>query len=202
MSSRLKQFRGPLILVLGGVVLIVVASQVSPDRSTDTDQLSSAPPQVQDRPTPSYPGVKQPPVVSAAAATLTDGDEVIGVVIGGKARAYPLRALGGAPQNHVVNDVMADTPVSVTYCDLGRCIRVYTHSGAEPLDIHAAGLRRDELMLKVGGRLFSQKTGDTFDPGRSDRFPFEAVAFEKTTWKKWRAAHPDTEVSALSMPDR
>jgi hypothetical protein len=40
---------------------------------------------------------------------------VIGLVIGGEARAYPLRILHW---HEIVNDTMGATPVAVTYCPL------------------------------------------------------------------------------------
>ena len=119
---------------------------------------------------------------------------VVGVAISG-GRGPTLRAMGGAPQNHVINDLVAGVPLTVTLCDLGRCVRVFTHTGSEPLDISVAGMRNDDMMLKVEGRLFSQKSGQSLDPEHSDSFPFDEAAYELTTWEKWREAHPDTDVS-------
>lgn len=51
----------------------------------------------------------------AAAASLDPGERVIGVVINGEARAYPLPIMS----NHeIVNDVVGGQPVAVTWCPL------------------------------------------------------------------------------------
>lgn len=54
-----------------------------------------------------------PAVVAASeAAFLRDEDEVFGLVVRGKARAYPISALA---YHHVVNDRLEGVPVAVTY---------------------------------------------------------------------------------------
>ena len=55
----------------------------------------------------------EPKTVPAAAARfLRDDDEVYGIVVAERARAYAITMLA---YHHVVNDVMAGTPVAVTY---------------------------------------------------------------------------------------
>ncbi|MCC7139108.1 MAG: DUF3179 domain-containing protein [Planctomycetes bacterium] len=51
-------------------------------------------------------------VPAAQARFLRDDDEVFGVVVAEKARAYAIAMLA---YHHVINDVMAGTPVAVTY---------------------------------------------------------------------------------------
>lgn len=54
-----------------------------------------------------------PAVCPAEQATFVDdNDEVLGFIVGGKARAYPLHSLC---YHHVVNDTIGDTPIAVTY---------------------------------------------------------------------------------------
>ncbi len=54
-----------------------------------------------------------PRTVPAADATwLVPEDEVFGVVLKGRARAYPVPMLS---YHHVVNDVLAGIPIAVTY---------------------------------------------------------------------------------------
>ncbi|HJZ93047.1 MAG TPA: DUF3179 domain-containing (seleno)protein, partial [Gemmataceae bacterium] len=140
-----------------------------------------------------YPGTRQPPAVSAAGAALSDDDTVIGVVAAGRPRAYLLRAMNGGPENHVINDLVGGTPVSVTYCDLGRCVKVFTDSGSNPLELKVGGYQ-DGMVLYVGDRSFRQSTGKSTSPEDSGEIPLSRMKFEQTTWKKWREAHPDTDV--------
>src|SRR5207244_3603110 len=51
-------------------------------------------------------GILRPPTVKADDAVLADDEEVIGVVVDGRARAYRLEALR-RPPFHIVNDLVA-----------------------------------------------------------------------------------------------
>ncbi len=70
-------------------------------------------------------GLRRPPALPRRASKIADGDEVIGVVVNGKPRAYWMKALKYPPW-HIVNDVVAEVPVTVTFCDRTNCLRVYT----------------------------------------------------------------------------
>lgn len=60
-----------------------------------------------------FPAANMPPLVAAEfAGFLTDQDEVLGVVLDGRARAYDIRMLS---YHHVVNDRIGDRPIVVTY---------------------------------------------------------------------------------------
>jgi hypothetical protein len=62
------------------------------------------------------PSIDHPKFVSAAAATeMSPQEPVIGLVINGDARAYPLRILHW---HEIINDVVGGQPVAVTYCPL------------------------------------------------------------------------------------
>jgi hypothetical protein len=64
------------------------------------------------------------------------------------------------------------------------------------------------MALTVGNHIYYQKTGETLPPdvfakgSRMDRtvdktplpFPYQEMTFERTTWKKWKEKHPDTDV--------
>ena len=144
-------------------------------------------------------GLRLPRTVSAAASGLRDGEHVIGVVAGGKARAYRVGAMR-IPTRHVINDVVGGVPITTTFCDLSRCIRGFAgEPGRPPLNVWQAGLLDNRMLLKVDGVAYSQETGDIVeqDPGRS-AVPFPLVAYPLTlaTWKEWKSLHPDTDVYA------
>ena len=72
------------------------------------DQILSGGP-----PKDGIPALLEPKFISAGeAAFISAKDQVIGVVISGRPRAYPIRILNW---HEVVNDVVADTPLSVTF---------------------------------------------------------------------------------------
>ena len=105
--------------------------------------------------------VNRPPTVPAAEALLADDDIVIGVVVGGKARAYRLKAFKFIAR-HVVNDVINGTAVTVTYCDRDGCLRAFAADVDEPLPVRVGGFR-EGLLLRIGDSYFEQKTGRTAD---------------------------------------
>ena len=139
-------------------------------------------------------GLQKPHTEPAAVAKVADGDEVIGVVVKGKPRAYWLKAL--RPPWHIVNDVVTGIPVSVTYCDRTDCTKVYTSvQSSAPLDINLAGLYGHEMVLKVGENLYFQETGKPFDlTASAEPLPYADFPSERTTWKEWRQRHPDSDV--------
>jgi Protein of unknown function (DUF3179) len=141
------------------------------------------------------PGLRNPPALSATASKIADGDEVVGVVVNGKPRAYSLKALKYPPW-HIVNDVVVGVPVSVTYCDRTNCMRVYTdRQSSSPLDIDLGGLYGKEMVVKIGGVLYFQETGKPFEAGDgAPALPYADHPWERTTWKEWNQRHPDSDV--------
>jgi len=141
------------------------------------------------------PGLQEPQTVAARAAKIADGDEVIGVVVNGKPRAYWLKALKYPPW-HIVNDVVVGVPVSVTYCDRTDCTQVYTSGqSSAPLDVNLAGLYGAEMVVKVEGALYLQQTGKPFEPAAGvPSLPYADYPWERTTWEAWRQRHPETDV--------
>jgi hypothetical protein len=141
------------------------------------------------------PGLISPRAEPAAASKVADGDEVIGVVVNGKPRAYWLQALKYPPW-HIVNDVVDGVPVTVTFCDHTNCTQVYTdRQSATPLDVNLGGLYGGELVLKIGGVLYFQESGKPFEPAEgAPSLPYADHPWERTTWKEWRQRHPETDV--------
>src|SRR5262249_42956853 len=140
-----------------------------------------------------------PQVVSAADAGLADDEPVIGVVVAGKARAYVVRALSGEPRVHVVNDRLADRPVSVAYCDRTQCSHVFTGEPGERPRPAMGGFMQNQMLLKANGAVYSQTTLQPMGPGGGP-FPYRQLDATTTTWKEWRTAHPDTDVYRSPPP--
>jgi hypothetical protein len=147
------------------------------------------------------PGIPRPPVKPAAAAGLPDDAAVAGVVVGGKARAYLLSAMT-AMTGHVVNDVVGDTPVTVTYDDHSDCVRGYTADTlGRPLSVGLGGWA-GKMMLKTKDGFYWQDTAEATNPHVHPPFPYKPLPLERATWKAWREAHPDTEVYTEIPPPR
>jgi hypothetical protein len=138
-----------------------------------------------------WPGILRPHTYHADKAPLGDGDEVIGVMAGGKARAYLVAAFAGQ-ERHVVNDLVAGRPVTVTHCDLSNCTRVFTSSGkGQVLDIACGGWYKGSLLLATPAGICLQDDA-AGNPGMP-AVPYEQLHFTLTTWGEWKHQHADTD---------
>jgi Protein of unknown function (DUF3179) len=139
------------------------------------------------------PGIDCPPTVAATVADLRDDEEVIGVVVKGRPRAYLVKAFAGMG-SHVVNDLIDAVPVTVTFCNVRDTAQVFTGpKRGEPLDIWTGGFN-DGLFLRTGGTAFWQSTGKMIDSERKDEMPFPTYPFDRAPWKVWKDVHPMTDL--------
>jgi hypothetical protein len=136
------------------------------------------------------PSIDNPRFIAADAARLDPGDMVIGYAHGGQARAYPQRIL---VYHEIVNDQVGGLNVAITYC---------------PLTATAQGFKRGDTTLGVSGQLlnsnlvmFDRETRSFFSQiaatgltGPHRGRTLDEVNLMWTTWERWRAAHPETEV--------
>jgi hypothetical protein len=141
------------------------------------------------------PGLRNPQALPVEASRIAEAEEVIGVMVNGKPRAYRLKALRYPPW-HIVNDVVVGVPITVTFCDRTNCTRVYTsHPSSTPLDIDLGGLFGREMVVKAEGILYLQQTGKPLESGADvPSFPYTNHPWERTTWKAWRQQHPETDL--------
>lgn len=85
-------------------------------------------------------------LAEARAAGLSERDPVIGLVLNGEERAYPLSVL---VRHEIVNDVVGGIPVAVTYCPLCNTALVFDRrSGDRVLEFGVSGfLRNSDLVM-------------------------------------------------------
>jgi hypothetical protein len=159
-------------------------------------KLETSSPQI---PTPFImPGIQVPPVVKAEDANLDDDDEMICVAVEGHPRAYLVKAFH-ATNAHVVNDLLGDIPVTVTYCNLCKTAKAFTDpKRGNPLDIKLGGFAKG-MLLYASSVFYHQETMQPYSKENARPFPHPALPFEISTWKAWRQRYPDTEVY-LSAP--
>jgi hypothetical protein len=187
-----------LIGIFITVPLLVYAFFVNGGRfSIDEPEPIAGPPQPQDprgRNSPFViPGIRKPDLVQASKSNLKDDDEVIGIAVDGKHRAYLVSAMS-LMQSHVVNDMIGQTPVTVTYCDRNDCAAVFTADElGKPLDVWTMGYL-DGLLLRINSDPFFQSTGKFSNPGKEHQRALPSLPFERMKWKDWVALHPDSEV--------
>lgn len=148
------------------------------------------------------PGLSRPAAVAAGESGMADDEEVIGVVVDGRPRAYRLKALAYPPW-HIVNDVIGDRPVTVAHCDVSGCTKAYLGpAGSGPLDVAQAGLVEGEMVVKVGATAYVHRTGRPVGPASgAAALPYPEHEWTRTTWRAWSDRHPATDVF-VGLPGR
>jgi hypothetical protein len=147
------------------------------------------------------PALDDPAHVAAADADwLEDEEPVVGVAVGGEARAYPVRILDW---HELVNDRLGGVPFTVAACTLGGSALAYDarRAGAEPLRFASSGLlhRSNKLMLDRETRtLWNQLTGRAVvGPLAAEERTLPLLPAVVTSWEAWRTWHPATTVLSL-----
>lgn len=147
------------------------------------------------------PALDDPQHVAAdEAAGLNDKERVFGLVLGGEARAYPLRYLSW---HELANDVLGGEPLVLSYCTLcgsGIAYAATTPNGSR-MTFGTSGLlyRSNKLMVDRSTlTLWSNLTGEPV-VGRLARSPvsLEMLPMALTTWGSWKRDHPQTTVVEL-----
>ncbi len=143
------------------------------------------------------PALMMPKFISASTADyLLDDERVFGLVINGVARAYPQRIMDW---HEMVNDVVAETPVSIAYCTLCRAAIAYegsTGSGIYTFSTSGLLYRSNKLMYDHQTEtLWNQFSGEPVFgklQGRDIRLKVMPLLF--TTWADWLKTYPDSQV--------
>ena len=163
----------------------------------------------------SIPALDDPAHVSVADAPWDDRERVIGVHLGGEARAYPISIL---VWHELVNDVLDGRPILASYCPLCGTGIVFDRrprsaqpgvrassaapnspSPGEELHVGVSGLlyRSDLLMYdRETESLWPQISGEAVT-GSSRGRRLGQIRSQMTTWGEWRRRHPETTVLSL-----
>ncbi|RLE27774.1 MAG: hypothetical protein DRJ65_01760 [Acidobacteria bacterium] len=134
---------------------------------------------------------------------LVGSDRVIGVIIKGEARAYPLRLMRW---HEVVNDDLGGESIVVTYSGLSDASAVWRRPviAGQPLSFAVSGL------LSNSNTLIYDRARPEGEPSLWSQLGGHAVAgqlacseahlqglpFDLTLWSDWFEQHPDTDVMA------
>ncbi len=150
------------------------------------------------------PALTNPKFINVANVDyLLPDDEIIGVTIGNKAKAYPLRILDW---HEIVNDNINDQPIVVTYCPLCKSALVFDrHVDGKTLEFGVSGLLWNSNVLMYDRQndphqesLWSQiQMKAVTGPAAEKNHSLELLASKVTTWKKWKTMHHNTEVLSL-----
>ena len=147
----------------------------------------------------SIPALRDPATVPARKASwLEESEPVLGVFVGGEARAYPLRILDW---HEVANDVVGGVPVCVVSCPLcGSASAWRAQPGAGRRTFEATGLllRSTSLLADPSSqRLLSPIS--LAPPGAGQEAPgLDPLPVVVSAWQDWRTEHPETTVLSLA----
>ncbi len=151
-------------------------------------------------PKDAIPALTLPQFVSAqeAGRNLKDSDRVLGVAFDGEAKAYPIGMLN---RHELVNDIIGNRPVLVTWCPLcGSSVLYDPVIDGRRLTFGVTGLlyKRnvifyDHETMSLWSQLLSESVA-----GPLAGTPLPVLPMTDTTWGEWRRAHPNSLV--LSFP--
>ncbi len=147
------------------------------------------------------PALSNPAFIGAGQASyLRPKDQVIGVVLNGDAKAYPLRILNW---HEAVNDVVGGRNVLVTYCPLCRSALVFDRNvGGQVREFGVSGLLYNSNVLLYDRQhrswkesLWSQgEMRAVTGPAAKQNLTLALLPAELTSWRDWQERHPGTRV--------
>ncbi len=181
------------------LLLLAVAGFAAAQERTNRDQSGYT-----ELHEPGFPVKSGLTIVPAARAALRDDDLVLGVVVGGEARAYPINLMW-EPQNEVLNDTLGGEPIAATWCPIAHSGVVYDRSlDRRTLELGAVGLEKGVFILydRQTGTHWSQVSGQA-TRGAKAGLSLRKKSSTITTWGRWLRLHPDTSVYAdPKLPSR
>lgn len=131
---------------------------------------------------------------AGSGSFLEPDDRVLGLVMNGVAKAYPIRILNW---HEVVNDSFADTPVAVTYCPLcGTGAAFIARMDEIKLVFGVSGLLYNSDVLlydRQSESLWSQIRAEAVT-GEFIGLKLQTLPLIHTSWKKWKVQYPATLV--------
>ncbi len=143
------------------------------------------------------PPLRKPKMIEARAASyLDDGDQIFGIVIGGRAYAYPQRILAW---HEFFTDEIDEVPIAGVYCTLCGSVVIYnTRVDGEVYDLGTSGFlyRSNKLMYdKATQSLWSMLLGKpVIGPLVAKDIELSVLPVETTDWASWVERFPDTKV--------
>ena len=192
-----------LAVVAGGVALAFPEHKRGEWPNTDfsnasvpLDEIMSGGP-----PRDGIPPIDDPKFVAVGAVTnLADSEPVIGVTLGGVAKAYPLRIL---IWHEIVNDSVGGVPVTVTFCPLCNAAMVFDRRvDARVLDFGTTGmLRNSDLVMwdRQTESWWQQFLGEAI-VGELNGTVLKVLPSRLESWAKFRGRAPDGLVLVPNDP--
>ncbi len=151
------------------------------------------------------PGVMRPAALDAAAKRthrklLVPSDRVIGVVVNGRARAYPIRIMAW---HEVVNDTLGARSIAVTYSPLCDAAAVFDRAAVGAvLSFGVSGLLYNSNLVmydrreRTGEESLWSQIGTCAIAGPAAGARLRILPASLVGWAEWRERHPETTLLA------
>jgi Protein of unknown function (DUF3179) len=148
------------------------------------------------------PSIDQPKFIAVAKSDLPANEPVIGLMVKGVARAYPLRIL---TWHEIVNDEIGGVPVIVTYCPLCNTAIVYDRRFKGNKDAPTFGtsgmlLKSNLVMYDRGSETWWQQFTGTGIVGRYDRTKLKALPSRLESFDSFKKRFPKGAVLVPNNP--
>ncbi|MCA8997431.1 MAG: DUF3179 domain-containing protein [Planctomycetaceae bacterium] len=141
------------------------------------------------------------PIVGVPTGTASQAEEVLnpeelvlGVVINGQAKAYPLNMID-APERKVINDTLGGEEILVTWCDICHTAAVFSREIGGHVDkFGCSGLLWNNTLViydVATGSFWNHLLGECV-AGERQGTRLEPIPAVITTWRAWRESHPET----------
>lgn len=145
---------------------------------------------------PSLTGPGVAPV--SDAGFMRDADRVVGVVVNGEARAYPIKVLN---YHECYNDELGGVPIAVIYCPLCDSVSVVDRRlGGEVYEFGISGLLYNSNVLlfdRTDEGLWSQAGMMAISGPNAGKSLVHLSGWALTTFGRWCEGHGDSTVATL-----
>ena len=151
---------------------------------------------------PKFKPITDAPILKREAVRdqVTGAELVLGVVIKGEARAYPINMLTG-PEREIINDTLGGQPIAATWCHLCNNAVVYDRRvSGQTLTFAVSGMlwNRNLVMHDVEtDSLWAHMLGEA-KQGKLIGKTLAIMPGAVTTWAEWSRQHPNTTVLSMS----
>lgn len=130
-------------------------------------------------------GLRKPKIYAINDVTIPDDAPAFGVIVGNECRAY-LRDAMSAMSSHIVNDLLTQTPVSITYCDRTECLRAcISDPTGQPTGLWIGGFLNNVMAVCLDSVVYEQSY---------HKIPSQSFDVIKTVWGDWKSQHPERSV--------
>ena len=130
------------------------------------------------------PGLENGRFYAAEEVIIPAETMVIGVEVGGSFRAYLPGGMNDIDQ-HVLHDDFNGEPITVTYCDMSDCARVFVRGDVAADQIHMGGWNGVAMLLLIDEKRYVQS---------DQEIPLDEYPIKRVTWFEWKTAHPETTI--------